>query len=172
MRITVLRIGHRIERDKRLTTHCALAARALGAKEFVYTGERDKRFEATVAAVVRNWGGAFPVRYSASWEKELRAAKRRKQAIVHLTMYGLPFEDALVEVKKKKRLLVVVGGEKIRGGVYAEADYNLGVTNQPHSEAGALAVFLHALGLRPGFAGWRIRVLPVERGKRVKQRKI
>jgi len=170
--VGVLRIGHRIERDKRLTTHCALAARALGAKEFVYTGERDKRCEATVAGVVENWGGSFSVRHSTSWKKELRSAKRKKQTIVHLTMYGLPFEGELANIRKKRRLLVVVGGKKIRGEVYAEADYNLGVTNQPHSEAGALAVFLHSLGLRQRFSGWRTKVLPSARGKRVRQRKI
>ena len=31
--IAVLRIGHRINRDKRITTHCALVARAFGAKK-------------------------------------------------------------------------------------------------------------------------------------------
>ena len=33
--IIVLRIGHRIGRDKRITTHVALVARAFGANEII-----------------------------------------------------------------------------------------------------------------------------------------
>jgi len=33
--ITVLRIGHRISRDKRITTHVALVARAFGADKIL-----------------------------------------------------------------------------------------------------------------------------------------
>ena len=32
MRIVILRLGHRIQRDQRITTHVALTARALGAE--------------------------------------------------------------------------------------------------------------------------------------------
>ncbi|WP_418281861.1 tRNA (cytidine(56)-2'-O)-methyltransferase [Halorubrum sp. DTA98] len=39
-------------------------------------------------------------------------------------------------------LLVVVGGEKVPWALYERADFNVGVTNQPHSEVAGLAVFL------------------------------
>jgi predicted SpoU family rRNA methylase len=38
--IVVFRYGHRLERDKRTTTHCALVARVLGAKEIIYTEKK------------------------------------------------------------------------------------------------------------------------------------
>ena len=39
--IIVLRMGHRQKRDERLSTHCGLVARALGADRIIYSGERD-----------------------------------------------------------------------------------------------------------------------------------
>ena len=42
-------------------------------------------------------------------------------------------------------LLVVVGGEKVPWALYERADFNVGVTNQPHSEVAGLAVFLDRL---------------------------
>ena len=51
------------------------------------------------------------------------------------------------------------------------ADWNVGVTSQPHSEVSALAVFLHELRegeeLGVSFPGARRRVVPQARGKRV-----
>jgi len=42
-------------------------------------------------------------------------------------------------------LLVVVGAEKVDFAVYEAADWNVAVTNQPHSEVASLAVFLDHL---------------------------
>ncbi|MFB6197874.1 MAG: tRNA (cytidine(56)-2'-O)-methyltransferase, partial [Halobacteriaceae archaeon] len=42
-------------------------------------------------------------------------------------------------------LLIVVGAEKVSFEVYEEADFNVAVTNQPHSEVAGLAVFLDRL---------------------------
>ena len=42
--ITVLRIGHRISRDKRITTHVALVARAFGADN-ILIDSIDKKIE-------------------------------------------------------------------------------------------------------------------------------
>ena len=39
--ISVLRLNHRIARDKRITTHVFLAARALGAEKGIFSGEKD-----------------------------------------------------------------------------------------------------------------------------------
>ena len=47
----VLRLNHRIERDKRLTTHIALIARAFGCKGFIYTGEEDFNLEKSIDEV-------------------------------------------------------------------------------------------------------------------------
>ena len=42
-------------------------------------------------------------------------------------------------------MLVVVGSQKVPFDVYEAADWNVGVTNQPHSEVAGLAVFLDRL---------------------------
>jgi tRNA (cytidine56-2'-O)-methyltransferase len=68
-------------------------------------------------------------------------------------------------------VLVVLGAEKVPFEVYDRADYNVGVTNQPHSEVAGLAVFLDRL-----FEGRELdrewvdadrRVVPTETGKQV-----
>jgi tRNA (cytidine56-2'-O)-methyltransferase len=66
---------------------------------------------------------------------------------------------------------VVVGAEKVPFEVYERADFNVGVTNQPHSEIAGLAVFLDRLFEgRELDRGWKDadkRVIPQEAGKRV-----
>ena len=52
--ITVLRLGHRPGRDRRVTTHVALVARAFGADK-VLVSTRDVALERTVRAVVRKF---------------------------------------------------------------------------------------------------------------------
>ena len=167
----VLRIGHRPARDKRVTTHLLLAARAFGAQGATYTGTRDPPMEETVRKVRLDWGGSFEVGYSKSWRNTVEAWRRRGK-IVHLTMYGLPIQEAISSVREDlSDKLVVVGGAKVPGAVYSLADWNLAVTSQPHSEVSALAVFLHELfegrELTGVFEGARLRVVPQERGKRV-----
>ncbi|MDC1420251.1 tRNA (cytidine(56)-2'-O)-methyltransferase, partial [Euryarchaeota archaeon] len=39
--ISVLRLGHRRERDKRITSHLGLTARAFGADEIILSGDED-----------------------------------------------------------------------------------------------------------------------------------
>lgn len=56
MEIVVLRLHHRITRDKRMSSHLALVARAFGASKIVYSGEYDNRIEQTVAQIVESWG--------------------------------------------------------------------------------------------------------------------
>ena len=67
---------------------------------------------------------------------------------------------------------IIVGAEKVPGDVYKLTDYNIAVTNQPHSEIAALAIFMNeylgsstALGKR--FNKGKIRVIPQKRGKKV-----
>jgi len=55
--------------------------------------------------------------------------------------------------------------------VYREADYNVAVTSQPHSEIAALAIALHEIQrgeeLKRTFQKSRLRIVPSPRGKRV-----
>jgi len=175
MMIVVLRLGHRPERDKRITTHVALTARAFGADRIIIAAEEDEHVRESVEDVVRRWGGPFEITFDPGWRKFMRKWKERGGAIVHLTMYGIHIDDAMPRIRKEleegRDILVVVGAEKVPREVYEMADYNVGVGNQPHSEVAALAVFLDRLlkgeGLRKSFENAKLKIIPQERGKRV-----
>jgi tRNA (cytidine56-2'-O)-methyltransferase len=142
--VAVLRLGHRLGRDERMTTHVGLTARALGADR-LFVEPVAAGAEETVREVTDRFGGPFEAAVTDSPEAVLR---EWEGAIAHLTMYGLPVQDLegeIREVHREKPLLIVVGAEKVPFSVYERADWNLGVTNQPHSEVAALAVFLDRL---------------------------
>jgi tRNA (cytidine56-2'-O)-methyltransferase len=163
--ITVLRLGHRPARDKRVTTHVALAARAFGADRLLVS-TRDPSLEGIVRTLVEKFGGSFEVASGVPWRQTLRASADTK---VHLTMYGLPLDDVLPKLPRDG-LTVVVGSEKVPRDVYRLVDWNVAVGHQPHSEVSALAVFLDRLlagaGIRREFRG-RIRIRPHVAGKDV-----
>ena len=60
-------------------------------------------------------------------------------------MYGRPFNDVAETIRKKKKVLVIIGSQKVEIGVYQESDLNVSIGKQPHSEIGALAVYLDRL---------------------------
>jgi tRNA (cytidine56-2'-O)-methyltransferase len=168
--VVVLRLGHRPGRDDRMTTHVALTARALGADRAVLVGDTGQSV-ATVADITDRFGGPFTVERTDEWRPVLRTWPGR---VVHLTMYGERVQDVEAEVRNAhatEPLLVVVGSQKVPFEVYDAADWNVAVTNQPHSEVAGLAVFLDRL-----FEGrelereWRDAekvVQPTETGKTV-----
>jgi tRNA (cytidine56-2'-O)-methyltransferase len=135
--IVVLRLGHRSKRDQRVTTHVALTARALGA-DGIWVSTPDEVLEKTVRSVVERFGGKFEIRTGVDWRKAMR---NWKGEIVHLTMYGEKLSEAISTINSK-RLMIVVGAEKVPRDVYDLADRNVSVGNQPHSEVAALAIFL------------------------------
>ncbi len=143
--IIVLRINHRRERDKRVSTHIGLVARAFGADKVVYTGDKDEALISSITNVVLGWGGGFSADYELDYRKVIMNYAEKGYKIMHLTMYGLPLEEQAPNLRKHKNLLIIVGGEKVPGDVYDAADYNISVTNQPHSEIAALAITLDRL---------------------------
>lgn len=170
-RIEVLRLGHRPERDKRVTTHVCLTARALGAAA-VHIAEEDVGVVKSVAAVAQRFGGQFQVASGTGWKAPIKAWKAAGGQVVHLTMYGLPLSESVAAILKDGRdALVVVGAEKVPGDLYGMADHNVAVGNQPHSEVAALALLLDRL--REGrweldpFPGGTLRVVPTAHGKRI-----
>jgi tRNA (cytidine56-2'-O)-methyltransferase len=170
MSIRVLRIGHRFVRDDRTITHLCLVSRALGAEAIVME-EVEKELRETMDEVCRRWGGEFEILEEPSWKKVVMAAKSEGRAVVHLTMYGMPLQDRLSKMKSLDRFLLVVGGPKVPGEIYGLADFNIAITNQPHSEVAALAILLHELQegkeLKKKFKGSRIKIIPQNSGKKV-----
>ncbi len=142
--VVVVRYGHRPGRDDRMTTHVGLTARALGADRVVFPDNAGNAVE-TVRDITERFGGPFTVE---SRSLGPGIARNWDGTVVHLTMYGLPVQEVEADVRaahESASLLVVVGGEKVPFGFYEHADYNVGVTNQPHSEVAGLAVFLDRL---------------------------
>jgi len=170
--IYVLRLGHRVERDKRITTHVGLVSRAFGADGIFIAGERDESVKKSLEKVVMMWGGPFLIEIGVSAKRIIREWRLRGGEVIHLTMYGLPLPDVIEEIRKsKKDKLIVVGAEKVPSWVFNTADWNVSITNQPHSEVAALAIFLHELfegkEFEFEFRNAKIKVIPSIRGKKI-----
>lgn len=166
MVVVVYRYGHRLERDKRITTHVALSARAFGADGIVID-RKDKKLEENIKRVVERFGGEFFIESGIEWKKYF---KKWNGKIVHLTMYGERIEDVIEKIRENEDILIVVGAEKVPPEFYEIADYNVAIGNQPHSEVSSLAIFLHFLNegewMKKDFDGV-LKILPARKGKKV-----
>jgi len=164
--ITILRIGHRLQRDKRITTHCALVSRAFGANK-ILIDTLDKKIEETVFNTCKRFGGNFKIETGVKTKKII---DEWKGTIVHLTMYGEKLNQAIKKIDKKKDILVIVGAEKVPRYIYDIADFNISVGNQPHSEVAALAIFLDRITkgkwIDKKFNG-KLEIIPCNKGKKV-----
>jgi tRNA (cytidine56-2'-O)-methyltransferase len=167
MTIEVLRLGHRPSRDKRITTHVGLVARAFGADKIIIS-EKDTKIEDTLNDVTARFGGPFQVISGMKWRKYVRNWEGH---VIHLTMYGEKLDDVIEKIPQDKDMLIVIGAEKVPKDIYELADYNIAVGNQPHSEVAALAVFMDRLSygknLNKKFKDGKLRIKPTKRGKTV-----
>ena len=170
MKISVLRIGQRLVRDDRVTTHVALVARAFGASR-IYMNDVSPDIANTISGINERWGGDFAITFIDDWMDVIRRCKRDGYAIVHLTMYGRPVSEAACEIMQEDKILAVVGAQKVPRPVYDLAKYNVAVSSQPHSEISALAVLLDRIQegrqFEKTFAGARRRIVPTNTGKMV-----
>ena len=173
-RVVIIRLGHRPGRDDRMTTHVGLTARALGADRFVLVGGDAGPLD-RINDVTERFGGPFGTdrvdsigSFLSDW----------KGTVVHLTMYGLPVQEVIesiqeTSVRRSTDLAIVVGAGKVPFSVYERADWNVAITNQPHSEVASLAVFLDRLwadeSLEKTFEGGTHHVVPQECGKLVEE---
>jgi len=178
--VTIFRMGHRIFRDKRITTHLALVSRALGASGIIIAGEKDDNIIKSVEKVVTEWGGDFTIEFISfeEWKPFFEEWVDKQNKIIHLTMYGenLPIfqqNEEFVRLKSSpellKRLLIVVGGEKVPAKVYQYANWNIAISSQPHSEVGSLAIFLNHIistSLDISFSNPSRQILPSIEGKK------
>ena len=175
MNISVLRIGHRLVRDDRVTTHAALVARAFGADMIYMTGSLDGSINDTVGSVSKRWGGRFNVEIIQDWKSLVKAWKKEGGKVAHLTMYGINIDDIAERLRNESKMLVIIGAEKVPQEAYDLADYNIAIGNQPHSEIAALAIFLDRIftgkQFKRAFADANLKIVPTEKGKKLQENK-
>ena len=172
MEIIVCRLGHRLPRDERISTHVCLVARTFGAKSIFYSGQKDHSLEKSVETIVGNWGGDFSIEHEAKPIKRLEKLKREGYSLIHLTAYGERLKDKIQEIRELGgNIVIIVGGAKVPTEVYQLSDYNIAIGNQPHSEVAALAIFLHELAegkeLDKKFEGAKLEIIPQTKTKKV-----
>ena len=169
----VLRIGQRVVRDDRVTTHVALVARAFGASK-IYMNEINPEIKDTLDQIKKTWGGNFEIEYFENWKKVIKEKKENSVKIIHLTMYGENIRDVESKLQNENNVLIVVGAEKVPREIYDLADYNIAVGNQPHSEISALAITLDRLQkgkqFLAKFENPAKEIIPTKKGKKVVDR--
>ena len=132
--------------------------------------EVDPEIENTIKKMNKTWGGKFEVEFFEDWKKVLKS-KINEYRIVHLTMYGEKIDDVAKEIRKNQNILIVVGAEKVPRAIYEKADFNISISNQPHSEISALAIVLDRLHkgkqFDMKFENSVRRIIPTKKGKKV-----
>jgi tRNA (cytidine56-2'-O)-methyltransferase len=170
MVIEVVRIGQRVVRDDRVTTHVALVARAFGANTIFMT-EVNPEIKDTLKKINNTWGGDFSIEFIDSWKHVIKKKKENGFKIVHLTMYGEKINEKQSDLRKEENLVIVVGAEKVPREIYEFADYNVGIGSQPHSEISALAILLDRIQMgsqfNKEFSGAKRKIIPAKKGKTV-----
>ena len=170
MVIEILRIGQRLVRDDRVTTHVALVARAFGASK-IYMNEVNPEIKDTLDRVSKTWGGDFEISFIDDWKELVKRRKNNSARIVHLTMYGEDINDVESRLEKEQDLLIVIGAEKVPRKIFDLADYNVAIGSQPHSEISALAVLLDRIlkgkKFSTSFDEAQRKIIPTKQGKNV-----
>ena len=170
MDIEVLRIGQRVVRDDRVTTHVALVARSFGAKK-IYMNEVNPEIKHTISNINKTWGGDFEIEIISEWKKIIKEKKNDSVKIVHLTMYGQNINDVETKIRNEGKILIIVGAEKVPREIYELADYNVAIGSQPHSEVSALGVLLDRIQqgkqFEFKFENPERVIIPQEQGKEV-----
>jgi len=168
--IEVVRIGQRVVRDDRVTTHVALVSRAFGAEKIFMT-EVNPEIKDTLEKINKTWGGNFIVEFIEKWKPVIKKKKEENFKIVHLSMYGESINEVQEKISEEENLLVVVGAEKVPREIYDLADYNVGVGSQPHSEISALAILLDRIQkgkqFEKAFPDAKRKIIPTKMGKNV-----
>lgn len=176
MEVATLRIGHRLVRDDRVTTHSALVARAFGCSK-IYMSDVDESIIKTVEKVATNWGRSdFLIEICDDWKEIVRMWKKDGAKIIHLTMYGMNVDNMIEPIRSEDKILVVIGAKKVPRELFEIADMNIAIGNQPHSEIAALAVFLDRIfsgnELKKSFGIANYKIIPDLKGKSVEYKSV
>lgn len=170
MKIEVLRIGTRLVRDDRVTTHVTLVSRAFGASK-IYMYDANPEIKETISKVNKMWGSDFKVEIIENWKDVIKLKKKESFKIVHLTMYGENINIVQDEIRKEEKILIIVGAEKVPREAYDMADYNVAIGNQPHSEISALAILLDRIlqgqQMQKKYPDGEREIIPTKKGKNV-----
>jgi len=160
----VLRLGHRPDRDSRMTTHVGLTARAFGLEK-MFMPDLNPDIKDSIEDVSNRFGGDFKVKEEEDWQA---LVNEWEGETIHLTMYGEDLES-FFEENEVTNPLIIVGSKKVPRKVYEIADHNVAVGSQPHSEVASLAVFLDRYNNRsiPRLEGGKMSILPSQNEKRV-----
>ena len=168
--IEILRLSHRIARDKRISTHLGLTSRAFLADKMYYSGQKDSSLESSIIKINKNFGSNFTIEFIKDPIKLVKEKKSQNYLIINLTMYGLEIKTQLQKIKISKKLLIIIGSEHVPFSYYELADINLSITNQPHSELSALAILLYEInGIKDDFKNAKLKIKPSEKGKIIVQ---
>jgi tRNA (cytidine56-2'-O)-methyltransferase len=136
----------------------------------MYLAAADHGVVHSISDVVSRWGGNFFCQDNVKWRRCIHEWKEHGGTVVHLTMYGLDLPDIIDEIRKREKLLIIVGAEKVPGEIFGLADFNVAITGQPHSEISSLAIFLdHVFSgneLTREFSDAKIRIIPSKAGKK------
>ena len=170
MVIEVVRIGQRLVRDDRVTTHVALVSRGFGA-ERIFMTEVNPEIKDTIEKINNTWGGNFEVEFIEKWKTIVKKKKDEGFKIVHLSMYGEDIDDIQENLRNEENIIIVVGAEKVPREIYELADYNVAVGSQPHSEISALAITLDRIQkgeqFKKEFSDAKRKIIPTKKGKNV-----
>ena len=170
MAIEVVRIGQRLVRDDRVTTHVALVSRGFGA-ERIFMTEVNPEIKDTIEKINNTWGGNFEVEFIEKWKTVVKKKKDEGFKIVHLSMYGEDIDDVQENLRNEENIIIVVGAEKVPREIYELADYNVAVGSQPHSEISALAITLDRIQkgeqFKKEFLDAKRKIIPTKKGKNV-----
>jgi tRNA (cytidine56-2'-O)-methyltransferase len=168
--IEVVRIGQRLVRDDRVTTHVALVSRGFGA-ERIFMTEVNPEIKDTIEKINNTWGGNFEVEFIEKWKTIVKKKKDEGFKIVHLSMYGEDIDDVQESLRNEENIIIVVGAEKVPREIYELADYNVAVGSQPHSEISALAITLDRIQkgeqFKKEFLDAKRKIIPTKKGKTV-----
>lgn len=171
-KVIVLRIGHRVPRDLRVTTHVCLTARAFGADGIIISDVYDENLKKKIESVVERFGGNFFIEMGKPWLEVIKDWVKEGGEVIHLTMYGLPLPEVIESIKSSKaNKMIVVGAEKVPKEVFLLANWNVSITNQPISEVSALGVFLdwyfEHKAFYKEFKNAKLKIIPSKASKKV-----
>lgn len=148
-----------------------LVARAFGAAGVTFSSRKDQRLIKYMQQTNNKWGGSFAVDFESNYMKMLGQESSYKK--VYLTRYGVPLQDIIGTLRTYKNLLLIVTEKETFDPAYARSDFNVSITDQPHSSTSAIAVFLHEFysgrELAMHFENARYKVVPSEQGAHVEK---